>query len=185
MDPTCDTYRGCDPDFPVQYCVHSGGHDWPDFASEAIWNFFKSLPPAEPSDKTSDVDVENLGKGTVSFKIDYPSDFVGIPYLLALALYPYDSSQPLTGGPLYFLTFDVSAGEYTLGEVTAYDDVEIDLLGVEYGDYALTVIVYIEVEGRSYPRPFNGEDYIGFQNVTLESDTLTVETPIELEVFAF
>jgi poly(3-hydroxybutyrate) depolymerase len=183
MDPTCDKYSGCDPDFPVQYCEHSGGHDWPDFASEAIWNFFKSLPLAEPSDKTSDVDIENLGKGTVSFKIDYPADFVGTPYLLAVTLYPYDSSQSLTGGPLYFLTSDVSVGDYTFGEVTDYNDVEIDLLGVEYGDYALTVIVFIE--GGSYSRPVNGKDYIGFQNFTLESDTITVETPFELEVFAY
>ena len=183
MDPTCDAYSGCDHNFPMQYCEHSGGHDWPDFASEAIWNFFKSLPPAAPSDKPSDVDIENLGKGTVSFKIHYPSDFVGIPYKLGLALYPYNSSQPLTGGPLYFLTFDISVGEYTFGEVTEYDDVEIDLLGVEYGDYALTVIVFIE--GSSFPRPADGKDYIGFLNFTLDSDTITMETPFELEVLTY
>jgi poly(3-hydroxybutyrate) depolymerase len=180
MDPACDTYGGCDPDFPVRYCEHSGGHDWPDFASEAIWDFFKSLPPAVPSEKTSDVDIENLGKGTVSFKIDYPSDFVGTPYQLGVVLYPYNSSQPLTGGPLYYLTLEAAVGEYTFGEVTTYDDVEIDLLGVEYGSYTLTVVVFIE--GSSYPRPAVGKDYMGFQNFTLESDTITVETPFTLEV---
>jgi hypothetical protein len=162
------------------YCQHDGGHAWPDFASEAIWNFFKSLPPAVPSDKTSDVDIENLGKGTISFEIRYPSDFVGTPYKVAVVLYPYDSSQPLSGGPLYFLTFDVSVGDYIFSEVTEYDDVEIDLLGVEYGDYSLAVVVFIE--GSSYPRPAVGKDYIGFQNLTLDSDTLTLTTPFELEV---
>jgi polyhydroxybutyrate depolymerase len=183
VDPICDAYSGCDSDFPVQYCVHSGTHDWPDSASEAIWDFFKSLPDAVPSEKTSDVDVENLGKGTISFKVDYPSDFVGTPYMVGVILYPYNSSQPFAGGPLYMLTLDASVGDYTFGEVTEYDDVELDLLGVEYGDYTLAVVVYIE--GGSYPRPGNGEDYIGLQNFTLDSDTLTVETPFELELFVY
>jgi poly(3-hydroxybutyrate) depolymerase len=179
IDPTCLAYSGCDPDFPVQYCEHNGGHDWPDFASEAIWDFFKSLPPAVPSDKSSDVDIENLGKGTSSFKIHYPSDFVGTPYKVALTLYPYDSTQPFGGGPLYFLNLDISVGDYTFGEVTEYDNVEINLLGVEYGDYTLAVIVF--VEGSGYPRPASGIDYVGVQNYTLDSDTVTVETPFALE----
>ena len=180
VDPTCDAYSGCDLYFPVQYCEHSGGHAWPDFASEAIWDFFKSLPPAMPSDKPGDVDIENLGKGTVSFKIDYPSDFMGTPYKIGIVLYPYNTSQPLTGGPLYYLTLEVAVGEYTFGEVTEYNGVEIDLLGIEYGDYTLTVVVFIE--GSSHPRPALGKDYMGFQNVTLDSATITVETPFELEV---
>jgi len=180
MDPMCNAYSDCDPDFPVQYCEHSEGHDWPVFASEAIWNFFKGLPPAVPSDKPSDVDIENLGKGTISFKVLYPADFVGTPDKLALALYPYDSTQPFGGSPLYILDLDIPLGEYTFGEVTGYDTVEVSLLGVEYGDYALTVIVF--VEGSSYPMPGDGIDYIGVQNFTLESDTLHVTTPFALEL---
>ncbi|MBW2617012.1 MAG: hypothetical protein JRD02_12680, partial [Deltaproteobacteria bacterium] len=173
-------YDDCDLDFPVQYCAHSGGHDWPDFASEAIWDFFKNLPPTVPSDETGSGDVEDMGKGTISFKIHYPADFVGTPYKLALALYDYDSTQPFAGSPLYFLTLDASVGDYTFGEVTEYDNVEINLLGVEYGDYTLTVVVYIE--GSSYPMPGDGIDYIGVQNFTLNSDTLEVTTPFELEL---
>jgi hypothetical protein len=183
MDPACEAYSGCDPDFPVEYCEHSEGHDWPVFASEAIWNFFKSLPPAVPSDKPSNVDIENLGKGTVSFKVLYPADFVGTPDLVALALYPYDSTQPLAGSPLYILDLYIPPGEYTFGEVTEYDMVEVSLLGVEYGDYALTVIVF--VEGSSHPMPGSGKDYIGFQNVTLDSDTLTLDTPFALELVQY
>jgi len=180
MDPTCEAYSSCDPDFPVQYCEHNGGHDWPDFASDAIWNFFKSLPPVTPSDETGSGDIEDLGKGTISFKIHYPSDFVGTPYKLALALYRYDSVQPFAGSPLYLLNLDVSIGDYKFSEVTEYDIVEIDLLGVEYGDYTLTVVVFIE--GSSYPMPSDGIDYIGLQNLTLDSDTLEVTTPFELEL---
>jgi poly(3-hydroxybutyrate) depolymerase len=183
MDPACKAYSGCDPRFPVQYCEHSEGHDWPDFASEAIWNFFTSLPPAVPSDKPGNVDIENLGKGTISFTVLYPADFVGTPYKLALALYPYDSSQPLAGSPLYILNLDVPLGECTFGEVTEYDSVEISLLGVNYGDYALTVIVF--VEGSNYPMPGSGKDYIGFHNVTLDSTTLTLETPFVLDLVKY
>ena len=180
MDPTCEAYSGCDPGFPVQYCEHSGGHDWPAFASDAIWNFFKSLPPAIPTDDTGSGDTEDLGKGTISFRIHYPSDFVGTPYKLALALYPYDSTQPFAGSPLYFLNLDVSVGDYIFGEVIEYHNVEIDLLGVEYGNYTLVVVVY--VEGSSYPMPSDGIDYIGLQNFTLDNDALEVTTPFELEL---
>jgi poly(3-hydroxybutyrate) depolymerase len=179
-DPTCEAYSGCDLYFPVEYCVHSGGHDWPDFASDAIWNFFKSLPPVIPSDETGSGDVDGLGKGTISLKIHYPSDFVGTPYMMAVVLYDYDSAQPFGGAPLYPLTFDAPVGDYTIGGVTEYDDVELDLFGVEYGDYTLTIIVY--VEGSTHPNPSVGRDYVGLQNFTLDSDTLEVTTPFELEL---
>jgi len=180
MDLTCEVYIGCDSDFPVQYCEHSGGHEWPDFASSAIWSFFQNLPPAVPSDETGSGGMDDLGNGTISFKIHYPSDFVGTPYKLALGLYPYDSTQPFPGSPVNFFLLDVSIGDYMFGEVTEYDNVEIDLWGVEYGDYTLTVVVYIE--GSSYPMPGDGIDYIGLQNFTLDSNTLEVATPFELEL---
>ena len=97
---------------------------------------------------------------------------------MALALYPYDSTQPFAGSPSYILNLDVPLGAYTVGEVTEYDSVEISLLGVDYGDYTLTVIVF--VEGSSYPMPSDGIDYIGLQNFTLDRDTLEVTTPFEL-----
>ena len=180
MHSTCVAYSGCDSGFPVQYCEHSGGHEWPDFASSAIWGFFQNLPPVAPSDETGSGDIGNLDNGTISFKIHYLSDFVGTPYKLALALYPYDSTQPFAGSPLYFLNLDIPVGDYIFGEVTEYDNVEISLLGVEYGDYTLTVVVYIE--GSSYPMPSDGIDYIGLQNFTLVSDTIEVTTPFELEL---
>ena len=67
VDPACNAYVGCDADFPVQYCEHNEGHRWPDFASDAIWTFFKSLAPAVPSDEIGSGDVEDLG--VISFKV--------------------------------------------------------------------------------------------------------------------
>ena len=180
LDPLCEAYKGCDSDYYVHYCEHTQGHDWPDFASDVIWNFFKGLPLVEPSDETGTGTIDDLGKGTISFKVLYPENLVGTPYKLALALYPYDSTQPFAGSPLYILNLDISVGEYTLGEITDYDIVEINLLGVEYGDYTLAVVVF--VEGSSYPMPSDGVDYIGVQNFTLDSDTLEITTPFELEL---
>jgi poly(3-hydroxybutyrate) depolymerase len=34
----CVAYEGCAQD--VHWCEHDGGHDWPSFAGEAIWEFF-------------------------------------------------------------------------------------------------------------------------------------------------
>ncbi len=36
----CVAYQGCDPDYPIQLCQFSGGHQVPNFAANAIWNFF-------------------------------------------------------------------------------------------------------------------------------------------------
>jgi poly(3-hydroxybutyrate) depolymerase len=179
VDPSCVAYDDCDSQFPVQYCEHNGGHEWPDFASTAMWAFFKSLPFAAPSDKTGDGDVDNLGKGTVSFKIHYPANFVGTPSKLALALYPYNTTPPISTAPSFILNSDVPIGAYTFGEVTEYNNVEISVLGLDYGDYTLTVSIY--VEGGSYPIPTNGKDYQGLQNITIDSNAIVTDTPFELE----
>ena len=60
---------------------------------------------------------------------------------------------------------------------------EISLLGVNNDDYAMTVIVF--VEGSSYPMPGSEKDYIGFQNITLDDTTLTLEVPFELELVEY
>jgi len=179
VDATCDAYSGCDTNFPVQYCEHTGGHEWPDFATEAIWNFFSSLPEVAPSDEKGTGVVDNLGNGTATFKINYPSDFVGVPEKMALALYPSGTTPPVYDSPSYFLSGDVPLGVVNLGEVTEYDKVETAMNCVEYGDYAITVVVY--VEGSNYPIPTTGVDYQGFQEITVNSDTITVDTPFELE----
>lgn len=178
-DPVCEAYNKCDADFPVQYCEHDGGHEWPDFASDAIWSFFNTLPMAEPSSQTGSGNIDDLGKGTMSFKIDYPSDFAGTPEKLALALYPYDTVPPISIAPSFILNADVPLGEVVKGEITDYGDIEISVLGLDFGDYTITVTIY--VEGGSYPMPTHGKDYQGLQNITIASDTIVVETPFELE----
>lgn len=43
-DPSpCVAYQGCADDAPIEYCVHPGGHVWPDFGTAATWAFFKQF----------------------------------------------------------------------------------------------------------------------------------------------
>ena len=182
-DPHCTAYSGCDPDFSVQYCTHSGGHDWPDFAGEAIWSFFQSLPPAAPSSTPGTGTIPQSEAGAVSFKILFPADFVGTPDKLALSLYPYGSALPLNGGPLYVLNMDVPLGDYALGQVTAYSNVLINLSGVPHGDYALSATIY--VKGSTYPIPESGKDYMGLQDITIGSTSMVVEKPLELKLVVY
>jgi len=177
--PACEEYGGCDTDFPVQYCEHDGGHEWPGFAGAAIKNFFSRLPDAEPSRQGGTGNADGYAQGEISFKIQYPADFVGTPYKLALSLYPYDTTQPLYVAPSYILNPDVPLGEYRPGEISEYNNIAINLLGVDYGDYALSVVVY--VDGSNYPIPTTGTDYTGLQNITLDDTVIVVEQPFELE----
>lgn len=39
----CVSYQGCLPDYAVTFCQFSGGHGVPNFASDAIWTFFKQF----------------------------------------------------------------------------------------------------------------------------------------------
>ena len=43
-DP-CVAYDGCDAATPVHYCQHPAGHIWPDFGSQAMWDFFAQFVP--------------------------------------------------------------------------------------------------------------------------------------------
>ena len=179
VDPICVAYDDCDLNFPVQYCEHTGGHEWPDFAGDAIWDFFESLPLARPSSETGTGEIPNLVPGIISFKINYPSDFVGTPYKMALALYPPDTTQPLYTSPTHFLNPNVPVGDYQFGEIIEYNNVPINLYNVAFDDYTFTVTLY--VEGGNYPIPTTGVDYVGLINITLDSDTITVVTPIDIE----
>jgi poly(3-hydroxybutyrate) depolymerase len=43
-DPSpCVTYEGCDAGYPVTWCEFQGGHSPPQFAAEAIWEFFSQF----------------------------------------------------------------------------------------------------------------------------------------------
>jgi poly(3-hydroxybutyrate) depolymerase len=39
----CVEYAGCDAGFAVRFCAYEGGHEWPSFAPQGMWDFFESL----------------------------------------------------------------------------------------------------------------------------------------------
>jgi poly(3-hydroxybutyrate) depolymerase len=44
VDPNpCVAYEGCDEDYPVIWCEFDGGHVFPSFAPDAIWEFFQQF----------------------------------------------------------------------------------------------------------------------------------------------
>jgi polyhydroxybutyrate depolymerase len=44
VDPNpCVAYDGCARGLAVRWCVYDGGHDWPSFATQGIWEFFASF----------------------------------------------------------------------------------------------------------------------------------------------
>jgi len=183
VDPSCVAYADCDPEYPVQYCEYSGKHNWPDFGGEAIWTFFKSLVPAIPSSTPGTGDPPTLAKGSASIKIKFPLDFVGTPDMISLSLYASGTTLPPVSAPKHILTNGFPPGEYTLGQVKEYNEVKIVLWGVEFGDYAFLVAVY--VEGGVYPVPTPGKDYMGLQEITIDSSTINIETPFELELLVY
>ncbi len=42
-DAPCVDYADCDAGFPVRWCVHEEGHDWPAFIPQAMYDFFSGL----------------------------------------------------------------------------------------------------------------------------------------------
>ena len=182
----CVAYSNCDTNFPIQYCEHDlvdgsgSGHAWPDFAGNAIWNFFKSLPAVLPSEMAGTIDST---LGVITFQVNYPGDFTGTPYKLALGLYPpeTDPLEPLTGIPSGFLSLDFSPGDYVFGGTVDYNNISINLTGIDPGDYLLVLLVY--VEGSTYPIPVGETDYVGFQSITISEDTIaiTLDTPYEID----
>jgi poly(3-hydroxybutyrate) depolymerase len=185
VDPSCAAYTYCDPpEYPVQYCEYSGKHDWPDFGGEAIWDFFKGLVPAIPSSTPGTGEPPPLAKGFANIKIMFSLDFVGTPDMISLGLYASGLTLPPVSSPKYIITpYGFPAGEYTPGQVKEYNDVAIVLRGVEPGDYAFLVAVY--VEGGVYPIPTDEKDYMGFQEITIDSSTINIETPFELELLVY
>jgi len=85
--------------------------------------------------------------------------------MISLGLYPSGSTTSLSGSPDKMLTLPgFPVGAFTLGEEKEYNDIDVNLGGVEDGDYALVALVY--VEGGLFPIPLSGKDYIGVQEIT-------------------
>ena len=168
---------------------YSGGHDWPDFGGEAIWDFFDSLLLAIPSPTPGTGEPPPMS-GFASIKVNYPSDFIGTADKIYLGLYPSGTSLPLTGSPDKILTLQgFAVGEYVPGQVKEYNLVPINMSGVEPGNYTLVILVYVyfpeEGEDPHDPVPVSGQDYIGLQEISVDSSIIDIEAPLELELMIY
>jgi polyhydroxybutyrate depolymerase len=188
----CIMYNGCDAEFPVSWCAHdepkegrSGqAHDWPSFASETIWDFFKSLTPLAPSDVSPDRDASpGDGAVTARFTMHFPADFSGTPDKAAASFYEAGSTQPLMAAPLKLLNMEFDVGDWAPGASVDYE-IPFDMADVEPGDYTFAVVVYMV--GATYPIPLPEFDYLGLAEITVvgSEEEFIFDEPIELELMA-
>ena len=113
IDPLCTAYGNCDPQFPVQYCEHTGGHEWPDFCKYChVDDSLTAFPLPHPQTKPA-MEMLTISAKAQSVSVYFiPLNFVGTPSKMALALYPYDTTPPISTAPSYLLNVDVPLGNY-------------------------------------------------------------------------
>jgi predicted esterase len=198
VHPTCIDHSLDASPYPVQWCLHSEeggefGHDWPSFASEATWEFFSSLPDAEPTSEPpagGGNSEENQFDTLVSFTLVYPPDIIeidgeceeGDPKIKvgALGLYPAGSQQPLGGGPPTNLNLGFDAGNVGPNSVQDYE------LPIKYGSetfpgtYTFTVVIYVCDGGNPIPFP---QDYMVLHDIDVvdRNTPVIIDTPLVLE----
>jgi predicted esterase len=171
--------------YPVQWCMHEdtgrGGHQWWTKAG-AIWDFFATLPIAEPTidhPPGGGNDRVNEQPGTtLSFTVEYPSS-IGEVWKIAAVLYPAGTQQPIFTGPIWFLNINIDPGDALPGTQQSYEvDAQMFDPSTETplpGTYSVSIAVY--VVGGGYPTPIADIDHIQFQDVELIDKT----TPIVID----
>ncbi len=192
IEPCTDyTFPGeLNSDYPVMWCEHSQGHDWPDFASSAIWQFFSSLPEVEPTSDYPDGGGSERATPpsdtTLTFRLALPDD-INRPLMGAATLWPVSQiEEPACAAPAMFLNSSISldglvAAGQTSAEITVpINMVLIDLVYPSPSDWALSITVY--VEGGSSPIPSPGVDHDAYVPVTITGKNIPVviDTPIEV-----
>lgn len=175
-------------DYPVLWCEHTQFHDWPDFASNAIWQFFSSLAEVEPTpdfpEGGGNERATPPGDTTVTFQLQLP-DTINRPLTGAVTLRPLDFiNNPTCSIPTMFLNTNfsldgVAAPGQLSGEITV--PISYALIPIVYSvpsDWALSITVY--VEGGSRPIPAPGVDHDALVPVTIVDKfaPLVVDTPV-------
>jgi predicted esterase len=173
--------------YPVQWCSHTGGHAWPDFASQAYWDFFSGVPIATPSTD------EPAGGGndrvladadtTISFTLNYPAEMSSV-VAGAITLYPPTYCRGLFAAPSVFLNASWFPGDVTPGSTVVYDNVPITFFvfgpGFVPGDYQLQISVYNQ--GGSQPIPTPGIDHTVLVPLTIADTTTPIIVPTAQDV---
>lgn len=183
--PFCENYALAITDFPVQWCLHPGGHEWADFVSPTIWEFFTGLPDASPSMDAppggGNERVQVAIDTTMSFTLRFPE---GIGPIVggSAALHPAGFGDMSNGIPLAFLNSGWDPGNVGPGDEQMYQ-IPIKYLAFD-GSLDLpntfTVQIVIYVEGGGFPIPAAGIDHQAFVEVEIidTSTPLIIDTPL-------
>ena len=177
--------------YPVYWCQHSegsiddfSGHRWASFTGEALWQFFRSLPP-----KPADVNPTDPPPGGGNERAAIPSDTT----ITFTVRYPDQSARPLDGAitlydegylenptfaiPSVFLNTLWPVGQVGAGDTVTYT-VPITFFvfsgpPVEFpSTWTLSINVY--VEGGTRPTPTAGVDLQYQQLITFDAQTTPV-----------
>lgn len=173
-DPCLDYSDGSSP-YPVQWCFTDdtgrGGHQWWSKA-DAIWDFFATLPIAEPTTNSppggGNDRVHAQSDTTLTFTVAYPAT-IGPVWRLAAVLYPAGTQPPVFTSPMWFLNIDIDPGAATPGTQQTYT-VPVKIFGSSAetplpGNYAVSIGAY--VTGGGFPTPVAGIDHMAFRDVRI------------------
>lgn len=182
--------------YPVYWCEHSegslddfSGHRWASFAGEAVWNFFSSLPEAEPTTEApaggGNERAQIPSDTTMTFTLKFPDD-IARPLDGAISLYPEDYlANPTFAIPSVFLSGLFPVGQVAAGDTVTYT-VPISFFvfsgpAVPFpSTWTLSINVY--VEGGTRPTPTAGLDHQYQGLITFDAQTTPVTIPGVLEL---
>jgi poly(3-hydroxybutyrate) depolymerase len=185
----CDDYSFAgelNTDYPVLWCEHTQGHDWPDFGSQTAWDFLSGLNEVEPTPDApfgGGSDVATPPSDTdLTFQLNVPAD-MNRPLRGVATLRPVSwVTAPTCSAPDIVLgTFAVD-GKLVPGELSEPITVRITYLDFSgqlqfpSDAYALSVTIYVE-DGSDGVIPTPGVDHDAAAPISLVSREAPVVMP--------
>lgn len=175
--------------YPVQWCLHPGGHAWTDFNAAAYWDFFSGLPlvaeSADPPPGGGNEAALGDADTTISFTLRYPANMPPVTGG-AITLYPEEFETGDFAAPEVFLNSNWNPNEQAPGgQVSAGTEVSYNLVPIQFfvfsGEFDVTrnykLYIAIYNEGGSKPIPTPGIDHNVLVPITFSDTT----TPVVLQ----
>jgi predicted esterase len=185
----CDDYSfpgELNSDFPVLWCEHTQGHDWPDFGSQTVWDFLTGLAEVEPAPDApfggGSVRATPQPDAFLTFQIDVPAE-MNRPVRGVATLRPLSwVDTPTCSAPDIVLgTFAVD-GFLVPGQVSELITIPVTyldfsrILQFPSDEFALSLTVYVEGGSTSViPTPF--VDYDAAAPISLVAKNSDVVMP--------
>lgn len=185
----CDDYSfpgELNSDYPVLWCEHTQGHDWPDFGSERAWSFLQGLNEVEPTpDFPAGGGSERAtppSDADLTFQLDVPAD-MNRPLRAVATLRPISwLESPTCSAPNVVLgTFPVD-GLVIPGELS--EPITVRITYLDFGgqlqfpsdEYALSITIYVE-GGSDGVIPTPGVDHDGAAAIALVAKDQNILMP--------